>query len=120
MLNGLDFFDREMKRRRTGAGWNQLRGTRRRVGEGRPTMLGFLSNSCRRGSNRSRPLFGLLHFSYPIAQLPAKDVPVEKAVRYFGSNLYRIRELGDPIASIGGAGISDGVVLTGIIAVLPA
>ncbi len=33
-------------------------------------------------------------------------------------NLYRIRELGAPIVSIGGAGISDGVFLTGIIAVL--
>ena len=33
-------------------------------------------------------------------------------------NLYRIRDLGAPIASIGGAGISDGVFLTGIIAVL--
>ena len=33
-------------------------------------------------------------------------------------NLYRIRELNAPIASIGGAGISDGVFLTGIIAVL--
>jgi len=33
-------------------------------------------------------------------------------------NLDRIRELGAPIASIGGAGISDGVFLTGIIAVL--
>jgi len=33
-------------------------------------------------------------------------------------NLGRIQELGAPIASIGGAGISDGVFLTGIIAVL--
>ncbi len=33
-------------------------------------------------------------------------------------NLYRIRDLGAPIASIGGAGISDGVFLTGILAVL--
>ena len=33
-------------------------------------------------------------------------------------NLYRIAELGAPVASIGGAGISDGVFLTGIIAVL--
>jgi uncharacterized membrane protein len=33
-------------------------------------------------------------------------------------NLYRIRELGAPIASIGGAGISDGVSLTGVLAVL--
>ncbi len=33
-------------------------------------------------------------------------------------NLNRIQELGAPIASIGGAGISDGVFLTGIIAVL--
>ena len=33
-------------------------------------------------------------------------------------NLYRIQELGAPIASIGGAGVSDGVFLTGIIAVL--
>jgi uncharacterized membrane protein len=33
-------------------------------------------------------------------------------------NLSRIRELGAPIASIGGAGISDGIFLTGIIAVL--
>ena len=33
-------------------------------------------------------------------------------------NLYRIGQLGAPIASIGGAGISDGVFLTGIIAVL--
>jgi uncharacterized membrane protein len=33
-------------------------------------------------------------------------------------NLYRIRELGAPIASIGGAGVSDGVFLTGMIAVL--
>ena len=33
-------------------------------------------------------------------------------------NLYRIQELGAPIASIGGAGISDGIFLTGIIAVL--
>ncbi len=33
-------------------------------------------------------------------------------------NLHRIRELGAPVASIGGAGISDGVFLTGIIAVL--
>ncbi len=33
-------------------------------------------------------------------------------------NLYRIRELGAPIASIGGAGISDGVFLTGVLAVL--
>jgi uncharacterized membrane protein len=33
-------------------------------------------------------------------------------------NLNRIRELGAPIASIGGAGISDGIFLTGIIAVL--
>jgi len=35
-------------------------------------------------------------------------------------NLDRIRDLGAPIASIGGAGISDGVFLTGIIAVLVA
>jgi uncharacterized membrane protein len=35
-----------------------------------------------------------------------------------GFNLYRIRDLGAPVASIGGAGISDGVFLTGIIAVL--
>ena len=33
-------------------------------------------------------------------------------------NLYRIRDLGAPIVSIGGAGISDGVFLTGILAVL--
>ncbi len=33
-------------------------------------------------------------------------------------NLYRIRDFGAPIASIGGAGVSDGVFLTGIIAVL--
>ena len=33
-------------------------------------------------------------------------------------NLYRIRDIGAPIASIGGAGISDGVFLTGILAVL--
>ncbi len=33
-------------------------------------------------------------------------------------NLYRIGELGAPVASIGGAGISDGVFLTGVIAVL--
>ena len=33
-------------------------------------------------------------------------------------NLYRISELAAPIASIGGAGISDGVFLTGVIAVL--
>ncbi|MGO9115795.1 MAG: DUF1614 domain-containing protein [Thermoguttaceae bacterium] len=33
-------------------------------------------------------------------------------------NLYRIRELGAPLVSIGGAGISDGVFLTGILAVL--
>jgi uncharacterized membrane protein len=33
-------------------------------------------------------------------------------------NLYRLQELGAPVASIGGAGISDGVFLTGIIAVL--
>lgn len=33
-------------------------------------------------------------------------------------NLGRIRELGAPIASIGGAGLSDGIFLTGIIAVL--
>jgi len=33
-------------------------------------------------------------------------------------NLYRIQELGAPVASIGGAGVSDGVFLTGIIAVL--
>ena len=33
-------------------------------------------------------------------------------------NLYRIGDLGAPITSIGGAGISDGVFLTGVIAVL--
>ncbi len=33
-------------------------------------------------------------------------------------NLYLIQELGAPIASIGGAGVSDGIFLTGIIAVL--
>ncbi len=33
-------------------------------------------------------------------------------------NLYRIEELGAPIASIGGAGVSDGVFLAGIVAVL--
>ncbi len=33
-------------------------------------------------------------------------------------NLNRIQELGAPVASIGGAGISDGIFLTGIIAVL--
>jgi uncharacterized membrane protein len=33
-------------------------------------------------------------------------------------NLYRIQELGAPVASIGGAGISDGIFLTGILAVL--
>jgi len=33
-------------------------------------------------------------------------------------NLYRIADLGAPIASIGGAGISDGVFLTGILAVI--
>jgi uncharacterized membrane protein len=33
-------------------------------------------------------------------------------------NLYRIREMAAPMISIGGAGISDGVFLTGIIAVL--
>jgi uncharacterized membrane protein len=33
-------------------------------------------------------------------------------------NLNRIQELGAPIVSIGGAGISDGVFLTGIVAVL--
>lgn len=33
-------------------------------------------------------------------------------------NLYRIQDLGAPIASIGGAGISDGIFLTGILAVL--
>jgi uncharacterized membrane protein len=33
-------------------------------------------------------------------------------------NLYRIADLGSPVASIGGAGVSDGVFLTGIIAVL--
>jgi uncharacterized membrane protein len=33
-------------------------------------------------------------------------------------NLYRIQDLGAPVVSIGGAGISDGVFLTGIIAVL--
>ena len=33
-------------------------------------------------------------------------------------NLYQIQELVAPIASIGGAGISDGVSLTGSIAVL--
>jgi len=33
-------------------------------------------------------------------------------------NLNHIRELGAPVASIGGAGISDGIFLTGIIAVL--
>jgi uncharacterized membrane protein len=33
-------------------------------------------------------------------------------------NLYRIQQLGAPIASIGGAGVSDGVFLAGIVAVL--
>lgn len=33
-------------------------------------------------------------------------------------NLYRILELGAPVASIGGAGTSDGIFLTGILAVL--
>jgi uncharacterized membrane protein len=33
-------------------------------------------------------------------------------------NLFRIAELGSPLASIGGAGVSDGIFLTGIIAVL--
>jgi uncharacterized membrane protein len=33
-------------------------------------------------------------------------------------NLYRIQELGAPVASIGGAGTSDGIFLTGILAVL--
>jgi uncharacterized membrane protein len=33
-------------------------------------------------------------------------------------NLHRIAELGSPMVSIGGAGISDGIFLTGIIAVL--
>jgi uncharacterized membrane protein len=33
-------------------------------------------------------------------------------------NLHRIAELGSPVASIGGAGVSDGIFLTGIIAVL--
>jgi uncharacterized membrane protein len=33
-------------------------------------------------------------------------------------NLYLIQKLGAPIASIGGAGVSDGIFLTGIIAVL--
>jgi uncharacterized membrane protein len=33
-------------------------------------------------------------------------------------NLHRIAELGSPLASIGGAGVSDGIFLTGIIAVL--
>jgi uncharacterized membrane protein len=33
-------------------------------------------------------------------------------------NLYRLQELGAPVASIGGAGTSDGIFLTGIIAVL--
>lgn len=34
------------------------------------------------------------------------------------ANLYRIRELGAPIVSIGGAGTFDGIFLTGILAVL--
>jgi uncharacterized membrane protein len=33
-------------------------------------------------------------------------------------NLYRIQELGAPVASIGGAGVGDGVFLAGIVAVL--
>ncbi len=33
-------------------------------------------------------------------------------------NLHRLQSLGAPVASIGGAGVSDGVFLTGIIAVL--
>ncbi len=33
-------------------------------------------------------------------------------------NLHRLQELGAPVASIGGAGISDGIFMTGIIAVL--
>jgi uncharacterized membrane protein len=33
-------------------------------------------------------------------------------------NLYRLQELGAPLVSIGGAGVSDGVFLAGIIAVL--
>ncbi len=33
-------------------------------------------------------------------------------------NLYRIQQLGAPVASIGGAGVSDGVFLAGIVAVL--
>jgi len=34
------------------------------------------------------------------------------------ANLWRIRELGAPVASIGGAGTFDGIFLTGIVAVL--
>lgn len=34
------------------------------------------------------------------------------------ANLYRIRELGAPVVSIGGAGTFDGIFLTGILAVL--
>jgi uncharacterized membrane protein len=34
------------------------------------------------------------------------------------TNLYRVRGLGAPVASIGGAGTFDGVFLTGILAVL--
>ena len=33
-------------------------------------------------------------------------------------NLYRIQELGAPVASIGGAGVADGIFLAGIVAVL--
>ena len=33
-------------------------------------------------------------------------------------NLYRIQQLGTPVASIGGAGVGDGVFLAGIVAVL--
>jgi uncharacterized membrane protein len=36
------------------------------------------------------------------------------------TNLSKVRQLGAPVASIGGAGTFDGVFLTGIIAVLPA
>jgi uncharacterized membrane protein len=34
------------------------------------------------------------------------------------ANLHRIRELGAPVVSIGGAGTFDGIFLTGILAVL--
>ena len=42
----------------------------------------------------------------------------DKQVPGVGSNLGKLRELGAPVASIGGAGTFDGVFLTGIVAVL--